>query len=575
MDKKQNLVTPVKRLTKDVVVRIDAINPNYDDISNTVEPILQTNFRNDGLDVMLKFKTISIPNQYDYISDYFMNEYLKWFQDSYIFINTGTGTGKTTFIEQLVSLGKYQVLILTNRKANRKQILNHLKSKNCYGIGGVVKVMSYQDLERDLEMTSEFLDFYDFIICDESHYFLSDSDFNSLTNISLMKIMGTCRSVKVFMSATNQYVQERITKRLQCRYQNDLAVAQKIFIYNMNKSATVMRNIIGFDSFERDLLDKINNSQEKWLIFVKSIPQGKEIYHQLHPQLKDEVIFLDREAVDEGTEIQKKAFNVLIEYEELYQKVVITTCLLDNGVNIRSTQLKNIVCFEDDPVEIVQMIGRKRSVSYDDFFDLYLINESNQSLAVTFHNAISKKRKFLSVKKDLEAYPILNPDHYLNATDGIEYRNMSYYDPYKIRHCFNFLGYSKVCREIKNLNELRLTDNPFVAKVGWIFEKTGSSILGQITTSNQLSMQRFMESIETVIDKSYPYKTKKDKIAYHVLISNFFWMWFKKLKGERSDRLMNLKKLEEKFLIHKIPLAFNVSNGEIKIIKNEGKIKDA
>lgn len=561
------LKTPVKRLRRDVVLRIDNKDSSCNEQSNMVYPIFKSDYENEGLDIMLKSKTISIPDNYDYISDYFMQEYLKWYQDQYIFINTGTGTGKTTFIEQLASLNKFNILVLTNRKANRKQIVNHLKSKKCYGFGALVKVISYQELEKEKEITSDILDFYDYIVCDESHYFLADSDFNSLTNISLMKIMGTSRAVKLFMSATNQYLQERIFKRLKSRYQNDLIVAQKVFIYNMNKSATVIRNIIAFELFDRDLLDKINNSQEKWLIFVKSISQGKDIYYKLAKELKDDVVFLDRESADEGTEIQKETFRVLTEYEDFHQKVVITTCLLDNGVNIRSTQLKNIVCFDDDPVEIVQMIGRKRSVYFDDYFDLYLINESNQSLAVSYFNTILKKRRFLSVKKDIEEYCELNPIHYLNTKEGAEYRNMSFYHPYNFKYCFNYLGYSKVCQEIKNLNELRMGDSPFMVKVEWLFDKVNSSILGKITTSNQLNAEKFIDSVENIIGKAYPYKTKKEKITFHRLISNYFWTWFKKLNGERADRPMSLNKLEKKFITYNIPLIFVVSGEEVKILK--------
>ena len=106
---------------------------------------------------------------------------------------------------------------------------------------------------------------------------------------------------------------------------------------------------------------------------------------------------------------KEKTFKLLIEDETFYQKVLITTSLLDNGVNIRSFDLKNIVCFDDDPIEIVQMIGRKRFINgQNDYFDLFLINESNQSLAVSLGNSISKKKKFISVKKDIEEYQELD-----------------------------------------------------------------------------------------------------------------------------------------------------------------------
>ena len=569
---KENLKQPVIRLRNDVVKRLEVNKSVDNETSNVIFPYYFNQANENGLEMMLKWKQVMIPEHYHYISDYFMDEFTKWNIDSYVFINTGTGTGKTTFIEKLSQLSQFYILVLTNRTANRKQIVNHLK-KGCSNLNQLyVKVMSYQELEIDIEMTSEELDRYDYIVCDESHYFLEDSLFNSNTNISLMKIMGTRRAIKIFMSATNQYIQKRITKRLQRRYNNDLMVVQKIFIYTMNSNATKIRNIISFESLERDLLYEIINSKEKWLIFVKSIEQGKDIMKKIAKYLNsDEIIFMYRDILDLKTIKEIQTFDILINEETFYQKVMISTSLLDNGVNIRSLELKNIVCFDDDPVEMVQMIGRKRSLAtQNDYFDLYLINESNQSLAVSLGNCYNKKKKFKAVKQDIEVYKEKNPVHYINSKEGIEYRNMSYYNPYLKEYYFNYLGFSKVYTEIDNLQQLRIAENSFDVKVNWILEKIGGNITGKVITSEQLNAERFLQSIHSVINQEFLYKTKKDKIYFHSIISNYFWEWFKKENGERSDRPMNIDKLANKFMLHQIPLRFEINDDKIKIIKMKG-----
>ena len=555
-----------------MVKRLEVNKSVDNETSNVIFPYYFNQANENGLEMMLKWKQVMIPEHYHYISDYFMDEFTKWNIDSYVFINTGTGTGKTTFIEKLTQLRQFYILVLTNRTANRKQIVNHLK-KGCSNLNQLyVKVMSYQELEIDIEMTSEELDRYDYIVCDESHYFLEDSLFNSNTNISLMKIMGTRRAIKIFMSATNQYIQKRITKRLQRRYNNDLMVVQKIFIYTMNSNATKIRNIISFESLERDLLYEIINSKEKWLIFVKSIEQGKDIMKKIAKYLNsDEIIFMYRDILDLKTIKEIQTFDILINEETFYQKVMISTSLLDNGVNIRSLELKNIVCFDDDPVEMVQMIGRKRSLAtQNDYFDLYLINESNQSLAVSLGNCYNKKKKFKAVKQDIEVYKEKNPVHYINSKEGIEYRNMSYYNPYLKEYYFNYLGFSKVYTEIDNLQQLRIAENSFDVKVNWILEKIGGNITGKVITSEQLNAERFLQSIHNVINQEFLYKTKKDKIYFHSIISNYFWEWFKKENGERSDRPMNIDKLANKFMLHQIPLRFEINDDKIKIIKMKG-----
>lgn len=562
------LINPIKRLRTDVVRRMEVENPITleKQAINYCYPITDNQ---NSLEVMLKWKEVVIPEDYLYIGDYLMKEFPKWYNDSYIFVCSGTGTGKSSFIEKLAQLGQYRILVLTNRRANRKQIENHLKNSCLNRSYMLVRVLSYQELEKDVDMTSDILDQFDYIVCDEAHYFLADSDFNSLTNLSLMKIMGTKSAIKIFMSATNQYIQIRIIERLKRKYKNELLVAQKTFIYTMKNNATKIRNIISFESFERDLLKQVIKSKDKWLVFVKSIPQGKDIYNQLSKVLgENEVVFLDRESADGGTEIQKRTFEILIQEETFYQKVLISTCLLDNGVNIRSTQLRNIVCLDDDPVEIVQMIGRKRSVITEhDYFDLYLICESNQSLAVSVGNCYTKKKKFKSVKQDIEVYKELKPVHYLNTKEGIDYRNMSYYDPYVFGYRFNYLGFSKMYIEINNLNQLRMAENPFDVKVNWVLEKVGGSIEGEILSSSRLNAERFLLSIQDLLNREFPYETKKDKIYFHSLMSKHFWTWFKKENGERNDRPLSVEKLKEKFIMLDIGLDFVIENGKIKLIK--------
>lgn len=44
------------------------------------------------------------------------------------------------------------------------------------------------------------------MVCDEFHYFMSDASFNTITDISLDKILELQNAIKIFMSATGDYV---------------------------------------------------------------------------------------------------------------------------------------------------------------------------------------------------------------------------------------------------------------------------------------------------------------------------------------------------------------------------------
>lgn len=519
---------------------------------------------NDCLMMMInQMKRRVLPENINYISDYFMYEFQMWEYDSYNFINCGTGTGKTTFLEKMVALKQFNILILTNRKANWKQIRNHLVNKN---LAIHAKLMSYQTLEKNERFTSDFLDDFDFIFCDESHYFLADSDFNSRTNLSLRKIMNTKHAIKVLMSATNQEIQRIIINKLAKKYRNDAMVLRKVNVYEMRRNATLVRNIISFESFENELKEMIINSKDQWLIFVKSKDQGKKIFLDLYLNLKKEVIFLDRESADGGTKEQKETFNHLGQNEKFDQKVLIVTKLLDNGVNIKSESLKNIVCFETDPIEIVQMIGRKRSkIDSMDYFDLYLINESKQSLAVTEGNLFSTKDKFLKVREDIEVRQKLSNVHYENTKDGEEYRNMSFYNSYTQGYEANYLGYSKICYSIHIISLLKKSNEPFTAKVNWILEKLNGTIYGKIIDSATIRKEKFLDEISRYFDIEFEYSSRSEKKQFHKLVSDVFWKYYKKIPGERSDRPLNIDKLLDKFEIYSIPVTFEINEKKISI----------
>lgn len=118
----------------------------------------------------------------------------------------------------------------------------------------------------------------------------------------------------------------------------------------------------------------------KWLIFVSSKNIGQQIRDRL---LEDEttpkkVVYIDAE-YDEicGTEdeVRKQAQQEVsnIVRTGLFQcDILITTAVLDNGVNIKDEKVKNIVLMTDDEDEFLQMMGRKRFINQDEILNLFI-----------------------------------------------------------------------------------------------------------------------------------------------------------------------------------------------------------
>ena len=81
---KENLKQPVKRLRNDVVKRLEVKKSIDNKISNGIFPYYFDHANGNGLEMMLKWKQVMIPEYYHYISDYLMDEFPKWLSDCYI-----------------------------------------------------------------------------------------------------------------------------------------------------------------------------------------------------------------------------------------------------------------------------------------------------------------------------------------------------------------------------------------------------------------------------------------------------------------------------------------------------------
>ena len=63
---------------------------------------------------------------------------------------------------------------------------------------------------------------------------------------------------------------------------------------------------------------------------------------------------------------EKKAWDQIAQEEKFSQKILITTEVLDNGVNIKDTNLRHIVIQDMEQTTFLQMLGRKRFLNEDE-----------------------------------------------------------------------------------------------------------------------------------------------------------------------------------------------------------------
>ena len=186
------------------------------------------------IDMKVKVKhifDIDVPKGYDnhfcdtaYVKDALEGEVGYWRYWNPIFIDAGTGKGKTSFIYEVLipralELGKHVVLV-SNRIAlsiqQKRAIMELLESPlrrlltdqgvRETDIFGSVAVISYQSLPRFVNdpANKDWLDNVLYMVADECHYFTADCSFNRHCEYHLKLITKHFkRAIRIYMSATS------------------------------------------------------------------------------------------------------------------------------------------------------------------------------------------------------------------------------------------------------------------------------------------------------------------------------------------------------------------------------------
>ncbi len=320
-----------------------------------------------------------------YLSDELKTEISKWENENFVVISTPPGSGKSTFVRDVLlkhaaEKGK-RVLILSNRIAlglQQKKML--FDTQNVYSIPsrtldrqhmfGNALVYSYQQIMAFLmdQRMESLISEIGYVVLDEAHFFMSDALFNSQTSIILKNIVDrfSDKAVRVYMSATPSEVIYPIERyesqyyRPKTNFKN--VEVQNIVKYTFNsyyykgKCDYKDYSIKFFDQWKA-IANKIANApkDEKWLIFVSEKTIGAEIKALLKGTIPNNRI----ELLD-ATEKNSSPYTYIVNCERFEANVLISTSVIDNGVNFTDDCLKHIVVDSIDPISIIQMIGRKR-----------------------------------------------------------------------------------------------------------------------------------------------------------------------------------------------------------------------
>lgn len=306
-----------------------------------------------------------------YISDVISIEDIEsWKPEQLVLINASTGCGKTYFI--MHSFGKWckehgkKILILTNRNILKSQMINDVPED----LVDVVKILNYQFVSAQVMQTKgneslSVLKNYDYIVCDECHYFFTDSTFNNETDIAIDEVLKAKHAVRIFLSATSVVIGQYFE---QLEEEKKIAPIKK---YSVLKPLQY-ENLYRYKNNESILTYlRMIPANEKVIMFCKSAEEAYE----------NAKAFEGRSAFicskyNTNDKFKKKSNDIIQKEVETTSKFscqfLFVTTALDNGVNIIDRDVKHIICDVTDLDTIQQCIGRKRFIDENDKVNVYI-----------------------------------------------------------------------------------------------------------------------------------------------------------------------------------------------------------
>jgi len=296
-----------------------------------------------------------------YISDIINQEEIsRWSPKDRILIDAQTGFGKSQFVKnELYNYCKKndkKILLLSNRNALRSQNNEELKENKL----DVIALKNYQNIEAMVLSGSEIASLfepYDFIIFDECHYITSDSNFSNTTDILLSQLKNPLSDkIYIFLSATTDAI---------LTYEDTFD-----FTYIIPKDYSYIENLYFYSKAET-----LNNILEKIPYEEKVIYFGTALESLELSLLFNDSAFMCSENNREFYRKSSKTVSQDIGENSYFKpRMLFTTKVIDNGVNIIDAQLKHIIIDLFDPIDVIQCLGRKRVTGVNDKINLYIKN---------------------------------------------------------------------------------------------------------------------------------------------------------------------------------------------------------
>lgn len=370
-------------------------------------------------------KKIKLNNK-KYIGEQITQEDISEWGKNIVTIKAGTGAGKSVFIkDNLYNYAKTngkKILLLVHRNNCRDQFKMDIVGKE-----DVIELTTYQSIDTFFTNNNPFhFAQYDYIVCDEFHYFTSDASFNNTTDMSIEHILNS-DSTRIFMSATAD---------LMHRYLNGHKKYKSIDYY-MDMDFSFIDELWFYEDLdtENSIIEDIVEANEKVIVFANDLKRLEQIYKEN----KNISLFNCSEKAKEYKYVDKDKIQRMLKNERFEENILLATSVMDTGVSIKDEQVKHIICNNMLDVNVlIQCLGRKRILHKDDKVKVYIrdinnnkigghISDTNNKLEKVNYLKNNGKHQYIQkYKKKPENKEIIYPDME-NGEDVLKINDMAYF----------------------------------------------------------------------------------------------------------------------------------------------------
>jgi translation initiation factor 2 beta subunit (eIF-2beta)/eIF-5 len=244
-----------------------------------------------------------------------------------------------------------RTLFLSHRRNTLDQQSDYLEEykQECIKqfMGGMFELKSYQAFQKMLQRNDHMIHTYDYIVCDEAHYFVSDSSFNTKTELAFNFLNQNSKAIKIFMTATADGL-------CYLPWTNKLEILKEANFYNNQVK----------DIYRYELNETVS------AVVHNEVEQGKKVlmYHNSIDTTSDFNIG-NSKVLHSGNRETSSEFRQIAENLQFDCDVLNTTKLMTEATEIKDDLVETVVIHGISDIDtFVQATGRVRNQKVNVFY---------------------------------------------------------------------------------------------------------------------------------------------------------------------------------------------------------------